>query len=155
MSKIFLETFIRAPIDRCFDLSRSVDLHIDSASQTNEKAISGVTSGLMGQDDVVTWSARHFGITQKLSTRITIYNRPKHFRDSQIQGIFSRFDHDHFFEVEGDGTLMKDVFDFDCPFGVFGTAVDFLVHYHLEKFLKSRNQTIKKVAESDEWKLFL
>ena len=64
MGVIRLETFIRAPIERCFDLSRSVDLHILSTAQTNERAIDGVTSGLMKLGDVVTWEARHFGVKQ-------------------------------------------------------------------------------------------
>lgn len=155
MGRIILETLIKAPIDRCFDLSRSVDLHAQSAASTTEEAIAGVTTGLMGNQDVVTWKAKHFGIVQVLSTKIVTYDRPKHFRDSQTQGIFKRFDHDHFFETTDEGTLMKDIFDFTCPFGIFGSMADFVVKRHLENFLKVRNQEIKRIAESNDWHLFI
>lgn len=155
MGKISIEIYIQAPIERCFDLSRSVDLHIESASWTGEIAIAGITKGLMGASDVVTWRARHFWIRQELSTQITIFDRPKHFRDSQTKGVFKRFDHDHYFEPQNDGTLVKDVFDFECPLGPVGKLADFFVGRHLEKFLKTRNQLIKKVAESDDWQSFI
>ncbi len=155
MGKILIETFIRAPLERCFDLSRSVDLHVFSASGTGEKAVGGITKGLMGANDVVTWEARHFGMIQKLSTKITIYDRPRYFRDSQIQGIFRRFDHDHFFAVKNEGTLVKELFDFDCPLGILGWAADFFVGLHLKNFLKARNEVIKRVAESNDWRSFI
>ncbi|MDZ4082849.1 MAG: SRPBCC family protein [Bdellovibrionales bacterium] len=152
MGVIRLETFIRAPIERCFDLSRSVDLHILSTAQTNERAIDGVTSGLMKLGDVVTWEARHFGVKQKLTVKIVTFEKPLHFRDSQVKGIFHSFDHDHHFETKDDGTLMTDVFRFTCPFSILGKIADPVVKLHLKNFLETRNQTIKKVAEGNDWK---
>ena len=57
------KTLIRAPIDRCFDLERSIDLHTKTTQRTGERAIAGVTSGLINLDEEVTWSARHLGVT--------------------------------------------------------------------------------------------
>ncbi len=148
MGIIRLETFIHAPVETCFDLSRSVDLHQTSAQQTDERAIAGVTSGLMNLDDVVTWEARHFGIRQRLTVKITAFQRPHHFRDSQVSGIFHSFDHDHYFEEKNDGTVMKDVFRFQCPLGVLGTMADPVVTRHLRNFLETRNRVIKQVAET-------
>ncbi len=48
MTKTELTTQINAPIERCFDLARSIDLHIESTKQTGEQAIVGCTSGLIG-----------------------------------------------------------------------------------------------------------
>ena len=45
--KIELLTEINAPIEKCFDLSRSIDLHLESTKQTGEEAIAGRTSGLI------------------------------------------------------------------------------------------------------------
>ena len=155
MSKIEIETLIKAPIERCFDLSLCVDLHLTSAALTNEKAIAGVTKGLMAFGDEVTWEARHFLVTQKLSVKITKFNKPNYFRDSQIKGIFSRFDHDHYFEDDQGQTRMRDIFDFECPMGILGKLAEPIVHWHLLNFLKSRNKIIKSVAESHEWRAFL
>lgn len=155
MGVIRIETVIKAPIQRCFDLSRSVELHVLSTVQTNERAIAGVTSGLMKLDDVVTWEARHFGIKQKLTVKIVAFQEPNHFRDSQVRGIFHSFDHDHYFKETAEGTLMRDVFSFKCPFGLLGKIADPVINWHLDSFLKARNRVIKEVAESDDWKTIL
>ena len=76
MPVIELKTFIKCSIKICFDLSRSIDLHQLSTTQTNEKAIAGKTSGLINLDEFVTWQATHFRIKQKLTSKITAYNRP-------------------------------------------------------------------------------
>jgi hypothetical protein len=40
-------TDIAAPTGVCFDLSRSIDLHLESMVASNERAVAGVTSGLI------------------------------------------------------------------------------------------------------------
>jgi ligand-binding SRPBCC domain-containing protein len=153
MPIIELKTLIRAPVERCFDLSRSVDLHVESTSSTGERAIAGVTHGLLGPGDEVTWRARHFGVWQNLTSRITLFDRPRHFRDSMVNGAFSRFDHDHFFVALGEYTEMRDVFDFTSPLGPLGRVADKLVlTRYLTRFLSERNRVIQRVAESDEWR---
>ena len=145
---ITLETWIKAPIERCFDLSRNIDLHMHSTAHTREVAIAGVTSGLIGPDEQVTWEATHFGVRQRLTSRITAYNRPSHFRDSLVDGAFRRFDHDHFFEEVSGATLMRDVFDYDSPLGPVGKLADciFLKRY-MARLLIRRNKLIKEAAE--------
>lgn len=152
MSVIRQELWIRAPVERCFDLSRSVDLHLLSAADTHERVIGGITSGLMGLGDEVTWEARHFGVRQHLHVRITAYDRPHSFTDSQLRGAFGRFDHVHTFTAVDGGTLLTDVFDFDCPLGLLGRLADPLVAAHMKAFLMTRNQVIREVAESDRWR---
>jgi ligand-binding SRPBCC domain-containing protein len=153
---IDITTDIRAPIQRVFDLSRSVDLHTASTSQTGERAVPGVTSGLMQLGDYVTWRARHFGIWQQLTTRITVFEPPSYFRDSMVDGAFKRFDHDHFFSARGEFTQMRDVFAFDSPLGILGDIADrlFLAGY-VRRFLDGRNALIKTVAETDRWRDYL
>lgn len=156
MPVIELKTLIRAPMERCFDLSRSVDLHVQSTSSTRERAIAGVTRGLLGAGDEVTWRARHFGIWQNLTSRMTIFDRPRHFRDSMVRGAFSRFDHDHFFTTQGEYTEMRDVFDFASPLGPLGRIADGLVlTRYMTRFLAERNGVIKRVAESDDWRAYV
>ena len=76
MAKIVLDTIINAPIEIVFDLSRSIDMHIESTKQTGEQAIAGRKSGLIELGETVTWRAKHFGIWQSLTSKITDYNYP-------------------------------------------------------------------------------
>jgi len=156
MPVIKIETNIEAPIERVFDLARSIDLHTRSTSRTEEKAVGGRLSGLIKLDETVTWEAKHLGIRQRLTSKIVLYERPNHFRDSMQQGAFARLDHDHFFEKAGSVTKMHDVFDYDSPFGIFGNLVDFIfLESYMKRFLVERNEMIKAAAEGDGWVEFL
>ena len=156
MPRIRLETTINAPIDIVFDLSRSIDLHTVSTEQTNEKAIAGKTSGLIGLGESVTWRAKHLGFTQSLTSKVTDYKHPSFFADEMVKGIFKRFRHEHHFETVGNQTLMTDIFEYRSPFGILGKLADFIfLKSYLHSFLKKRNTAIKEFAESDEWKKIL
>lgn len=156
MAVIRLQFSVQAPIERCFDLARSIDLHTVSMAVHREEAIAGRTQGLIELGEEVTWRARHFGIMQRLTSKITAFDRPHHFRDTMIKGAFRRFDHDHFFETQGHATLMTDVFDYEAPLGVFGRMAErlFLTRY-MAALLDARNQVIKEVAEGDKWSVLL
>ena len=153
MPLIEMTTIIDAPIGRCFDLSRSIDLHKLSTTGTNEEAIAGVTSGLIGKDQFVTWRATHFGVTQTLTSIISECVYPSHFRDELVDGIFKTIKHDHLFsEVEG-RTIMKDVFYYESPGWILGMIFNQLVlTRYLRKLLVRRNAIIKDFAEGDRWK---
>ena len=156
MPVIELKTIIRAPIERCFLLSLSVDLHKLSTAGTYEQAIAGITSGIMKMGDTVTWRAKHFGIYQVLTTKISAYQMPNYFISEMVKGAFKKIHHQHIFHPYGNGTAMTDLFDFECPFGVVGRVAEklFLKKY-MTKFLAIRNQTIKNVAEGEAWKELL
>ena len=120
-------------------------------------AIGGRVSGLLTLGDEVTWRAKHFGVWQTLSVRITAYERPRYFRDVMIQGSFAKLDHEHTFEADGTGgTLMRDRFEFAAPFGFFGQIVERLaLTGYMRRLLLIRNHAIKSMAESNEWQRFV
>ncbi|MEM7791306.1 MAG: SRPBCC family protein [Verrucomicrobiota bacterium] len=156
MAVIELTTQINAPVERVFDLARSIDAHTASTSQTKERAVAGRTSGLMEQNETVTWEATHFGVKQKLTVRMTIVERPEVFEDEMIDGAFSKMKHTHRFKEKEDGTQMSDRFEFKAPLGILGRLVEkiFLTNY-MKAFLIKRNEELKRMAESDLWKQFL
>lgn len=43
--------FIQAPVVVCFDLARNVDIHTITTAKTMEKAVDGVTQGLLEEGD--------------------------------------------------------------------------------------------------------
>ncbi|MFN0099025.1 MAG: SRPBCC family protein [Gemmatimonadaceae bacterium] len=156
MPRIEFSVFVAAPPARCFDLARSVELHMASTSDTGERVVAGRSTGCMELGETVTWRARHFGVWQDLTAEIVQFDRPNHFRDSMVRGAFARFDHDHFFVYDRDGTIMRDVFDYTAPLGPLGVVAErlFLTRY-MRRFLWTRAQVIKKVAESEEWRRYV
>ncbi len=153
---IELHTKIKAPIERCFLLSLSVDIHVLSTKETNERAISGVTKGVMKLNDSVTWRAKHLGIYQNHTAKITAYEFPTYFISEMIKGEFKKMHHQHLFEWKETATIMTDIFVFEAPFGIVGQFFSkiFLKKY-MKRFLIKRNNTIKNVAEGSKWKEFL
>ncbi|WP_443939348.1 SRPBCC family protein [Pedobacter sp. MW01-1-1] len=148
MPKITLTTEINATPEICFDFARSIDLHQISTAKTNEKAIAGRTSGLINLGETVTWEAIHFGIKQKLTSKITSFNRPDSFVGEQIKGVFKSIYHEHTFIQQDNAVLMIDIFEYESPFGIFGRIFNRLVlTNYLKKLLVTRNQIIKAYAE--------
>ena len=156
MALITLETVVDAPRERVFDLARSIDAHQDTAAATGERAVAGVSSGLLGPDDEVTWRARHFGVVQRLRVKMTQFERPAHFQDTMVEGAFHAMKHDHFFEERQGRTVMQDRFEFVAPLGILGRIAEkvFLTHY-MRRFIEDRNAILKRIAESDEWQKYI
>jgi ligand-binding SRPBCC domain-containing protein len=156
MPLITLETIIHAPAEICFDLSRSIDLHMTSTEHTGEKAIAGRVSGLIGLGETVTWKAKHLGVWQTLTSKITAMDRPHYFVDEMTKGAFKSIYHEHLFESKGEQTIMTDKFRFETPFSFLGDVFNtvFLTRY-LHDLLEKRNAVIKSYAESGKWKEIL
>jgi ligand-binding SRPBCC domain-containing protein len=142
-------TSIAAPPDICFDLARSVDAHVQSAVGTNERVVDGRMAGLLELGEEVTWEARHFGITQRLSSKITEFRRPDFFQDRMTKGAFRFLEHDHLFEPNSAGTLMNDILHFQAPLGPLGWLAERIVLApHLREFLVARGLALKAMAEA-------
>lgn len=148
MPTLILKTKISAPIEKCFDLSRSLDLHTESMKSYKEKVVGGKLTGLIDLGEQVTWQANHIGISFKMTNKITAMKKPYYFVDEMLKGPFKLLHHQHHFTAAGAFTEMTDIFAFQAPMGLIGRAVDslFLKRY-LRKLLTIRNEAIKLVAE--------
>ncbi len=159
MTEILTTTIIRAPIQRCFDLARSVEVHLKGNLHFGEEAVAlgGVTSGLVGLGDRVTWRARHFAVRQRLTSEITAFERPDYFQDTMRRGAFKSMQHDHYFRViSSQETEMKDSFRFAAPIPLLGPLVEsLLLRRYMTALLRERNAIVKQVAESGEWRQYL
>jgi len=156
MPTIHITTFIAAPVERVFDLSRSIDLHKKSMSHTEEQAIAGTISGLIGINETVTWKAKHLGKKRVHQSKITALQKHEMFTDEMTKGDFKSMKHDHHFKPVANGTIMVDLIHFEAPYGFIGKLANkiFLTKY-LNKLIEQRNAVIKEYAESEKWKLIL
>jgi ligand-binding SRPBCC domain-containing protein len=149
MPKIILETFINASPETCFDLMRDIRIHTQTTSQTHERAIAGVTDGKIGLGQSVTFEGTHFGMRQRLTVKVTEFERPRLFVDEMTEGRFKAFKHIHEFAAGNGGTLMRDILEWTSPFGILGKAVDkILLERHLRTLVQTRNAKLKEIAET-------
>lgn len=65
-------TVIGAPIERCFDLARSVEVHLAGNVHCRESSVAqgGITSGLVELGQQVTWRAKHFAVWHQLTSEV-------------------------------------------------------------------------------------
>src|SRR5687767_1658363 len=156
MPFIHLTTFVAAPIERVFDLSRSIDLHQQSMLRYNERSVGEKRSGLMKTGDVVIWQAKHLLKERKLKVAITDMKPPFSFVDEQVEGDFAMMKHEHYFKELQNGTFMIDQFHFEIAYGKLGALFNqvYFTRY-MQRLLEERNELIKKVAEGANWKQFL
>ena len=149
MTTIELSTYIKAPIQLVFDLSRDISVHEASTSNTREKAIAGVTSGKINLGETVTWRAKHFGIYLTHTSLITAFESPTYFVDEMTEGAFKSLHHEHLFKEVDNGTEKTDIFNYEVPYSIFGKLFNyFILKSYLTKFLLERNKHIKNNAES-------
>jgi len=149
MTTIKLITKIKASQQTVFDVSRNIDIHQKSASKSKEKAIAGVTTGLINLNETVTWRGKHFGFYLTHKSRITAMIFYNYFTDEMEEGKFKSFKHEHFFEENNGITIMTDKLQYETPFGIFGKLFDFfLLKNHLTNFLLHRNNILKEIAEN-------
>ena len=152
-------TLIYAPIKRCFDLARSVEVHLLANVHSREQAMAlgGVTSGLVGLLQEVTWRAKHFGVWQTLTSKTTAMESPRYFQVTMVRGIFRFMQADHLFRSIKPGiTEMTDRLCIEAPLPILGPIAEaiFLRRYMLG-LLRERNAVIKQVAESSDWQHYL
>ncbi|TMB97733.1 MAG: SRPBCC family protein [Chloroflexi bacterium] len=148
MPGIHLETSIDAPPDIVFDAARDVTVHIESARDTGERAVAGVTHGPMDLGDTVTWEARHFGVPMRLTVRISELDRPRMFADVMVEGPFRSMRHVHRFVTLPTGTRMIDDFEYAAPLGPVGSIASLILTPYLRRFLARRADVLRRLAES-------
>ena len=156
MPTIHLTTFVAAPVQVVFDLSRHIGIHKESMVSHKEDAVAGTRFGLIEKEETVTWKARHLFKNRLLRVKITEMKKPEMFTDEQLQGDFRMMKHEHFFKPCENGTLVIDLFHFESPYGMLGRwANKFFLARYMKKLLEKRNQTIKEYAETGRWKPLL
>jgi ligand-binding SRPBCC domain-containing protein len=156
MAVIHLTTFVAAPAERVFNLSRSIDLHKISTAHTGEKAVAGVMTGLIQANETVTWQAKHLFKKRTFTSLITAMEPHSFFCDEMTAGDFKKFRHEHYFKPVDNGVVMIDIVDFESPWNFIGRLFNKLyLKNYLKTLLVKRNDTIKEYATTGKWKLIL
>jgi ligand-binding SRPBCC domain-containing protein len=149
MTRIVIETIIRAPIEICFDLARDVNAHSQSAAFSSERVVPpGRTEGLLELGDLVAFEGRHFGVRQRFIARITKLDRPRRFDDEMVQGSFKWLRHYHEFSFSNGITTMRDTLEWESPLGILGHLADFFLRRHMHWFVSTKQNGLKRIAEA-------
>ncbi|HET6387453.1 MAG TPA: SRPBCC family protein [Armatimonadota bacterium] len=150
MPEIIVETEINAPAQRCFNAARDIGLHCKTLAHTGERAVAGVTTGLIGPGESVTFEGIHFGVRQQFTARVTAFEAPGYFVDETTEGAFHSMRHCHEFIPRGQGTLMRDIVQWKSPMGVLGIIADSLsLKRYMRNLITKRGQQLKHLIEAE------
>ena len=149
MPVISLVTEIHAPTEHCFDSCRDLETHTRTVAYTKERLVGDKREGLAELGDVLVFEAVHFGIRQRLTSKITEVVRPTLFADVALSGAFRSLHHRHEFTAVPGGTLMRDRLEWTSPLGILGRIADALfLKRHMLRFLVTRNRNLKAIIEA-------
>ena len=167
---------IHAPIERVFALSTRVELVKKTLGMNlvNSGLAEGVAAGHVRAGSRVHWRGWKFCLPTEHHTLITRFEAPHthfirvdhheitkdaYFQDSQEEGRFAFFQHDHYFEesvaLETGVTVttLRDEVHFALPFGTLGRmAAAVLLAPHIRRLVQVRYGILRKLAEGDGWK---
>lgn len=139
------------PREVMFDRARNIDTHRASMAKSREEAIAGRTTGLITLGEEVTWRAWHFGVSLRMTSRITAMQAPEYFIDEQVRGPFKTFRLVHEFSEDQTGTSMIDRIEFQAPFGLLGQLAEKLVLAHyLRRLIEQRNKHLAGELRADQ-----
>lgn len=154
MVVIRTEIEIKAPIELCFDYARDIDVHTRTVwKHTKERAVGGRTGGMIEAGEQVTFEATHFLIRQRLTSKVTAYERPVFFVDEMVSGAFKSLKHSRSFavirtDIVQPVTVMRDELVLEAPFSIIGRITERLIlKSYMTRFLNARNRNLKLLVE--------
>ncbi len=161
---------VNAPIARVFALSTRIELVRETLGMKLVAQPGTLTSGHIVLGSRVHWRGWKFLLPTEHHTLITGYSEPHleangltaWFQDSQEQGRFAFFQHDHHFRETLDPatqqpfTQLHDEVQFTLPFGPLGRlAAILLLAPHVRKLCRKRFARVKALAEGNGWRDFV
>lgn len=153
MDSIHLTTFIKAPVERVFDLCRNTTVYKKALEGRNESLSASAAGILVNAGDTITLSAKHLGKTRVTTARVLEMNIPEKFVEEQVKGDLKSFRHEHHFKSVENGTLVIDLIEMEEPRDAVGGVLGklFMKNY-FEALLNKRNALVKLYAESEKWR---
>lgn len=154
--KIENNTHIKAPIQRCFDLARSIDFHKISLQKAKEEAIGGITTGLIGENQHVLFQTHVANFRYSSEMRVIKYNPPFYLSYEIVNSLFKSVIHDYYFYDIGKETVMVDHLYFETRYGFIGdVSCEIFLKNFIKNLIKQRNAQLQDYAETAKWQSIL
>jgi hypothetical protein len=102
--------------------------------------------GIMAAGTEISYQLRLYGWPARWLTRIEAFEPPERFVDIQLTGPYRSWRHTHQFADVENGTEMRDIVEYELPFGPLGELVHVLfVRRSLQRIFDYRRDVIFKI----------
>lgn len=106
---------------------------------------------VMQPGTLIEYQMRLYGIPIRWKTVIAEFNPDAWFVDVQLSGPYRSWRHRHSFEALSTGTEMRDVVEYEMPYGLLGSMIHSLfVRSALQRIFAYRNAAIREHFHRDE-----
>ena len=133
-------------------LEEMFDFHLDSNNITKITP-QNIKVELLGQDTqthegkIVKIKITKFFIPIYWEVKIEKLQKPDALVDIAIKSPFKFWKHQHLFSKQGDLCELKDIIEFELPFGVFGKIFEPLIELDIQSMFEYRHQKTKAILE--------
>jgi len=133
--------------EKAFDfLVRPANLLLVSPPEFQLKLIDAPERLALGSR--ITFQGSKFGIPQKITNEVTVFEEGVTFTDRQVSGPFGKFEHTHRVEADGAGARLKDRIEYQAPGGLVGLFLtNDNIRQHLESLAAFRNDRFRELLK--------
>ncbi|TAH40445.1 MAG: hypothetical protein EYC69_11600 [Bacteroidetes bacterium] len=148
MYKLLREQFLPISVDKAWDFfSSPANLARITPPGMGFKIISGADDPVMKEGQIIEYIVKPlFRIPLRWKTKILDVNKPASFKDIQLAGPYTNWEHRHrFIPVEG-GVRMQDEVYYTLPFGILGRFMHRLfIRKKIESIFDYRFTILQKI----------
>ena len=156
MASIHLTTFIAAPIERVFDLSRHLAIYKQIFKSRKGEFRSGAASSLLNSGETVSVIGKIGGKNRLTMLKLTRIQQPVAFTEEQVKGDLELYKHEHHFKPVDNGTIVIDLVEYKPPKDFLGRILARIyLRKYLEEFIGKRNEMVRSYAETEKWRAVL
>jgi len=94
---------------------------------------------------LIDYTIKLWGLPLRWRTKITRWNPPFEFEDTQLRGPYAKWVHRHTFTAAGVETVMADEVRYRLPFGLLGRPAHFIVRRQLRRIFTYREQVMRSL----------
>lgn len=105
----------------------------------------------MRKGALIDYKLRIRGFPVRWQSEITAWDPPRRFVDEQRRGPYRKWRHEHDFQEDGDGTIVRDRVTYEVPGGRFlGRILDrLMVHRDVERIFEYRRRVLEERFQRD------
>jgi len=148
-----MQTIIKTTLIKCTQ-EELFNFHLDSNNitkitpkDTKVELLSADTQTYEGK--VVSIKTTKFFIPTYWDVEIQRLEQPKILVDVAIKSPFKYWKHQHIFTKKGDMCELKDIIEYEMPFGILGKFVNPFIKKDISSMFEYRHIQTKKILEKD------
>lgn len=147
MQRISAETWINASLEECWDFFSNPNNLLKLTPADMKMQVKTEIPAKMYAGMIISYKvAPLFGIPLSWTSRINQVKEGHYFTDDMIEGPFAIWHHQHFFEEQDGGTLVKDIVDYKAPLGIIGQLFEpILVKPRVKAIFAHREKVIREI----------